>query len=64
MTRRLIWLLAVPLLLIPQPRVEAQQDKLVPPPDRRSGEGRGPFPRLTITNVIVIDGTGVPPPVR
>src|SRR5688572_4305556 len=39
----------------------AQQDKLVPAPDRRAGEGVGPFPTLTIRNVMVIDGTGAPP---
>src|SRR5687767_15962468 len=39
----------------------AQQDKLVPAPDRRAGEGAGPFPTLTIRNVMVIDGTGAPP---
>src|SRR5512145_2526023 len=34
---------------------------LVPAPDRRSDEGSGPFPSLTIRNVMVIDGTGAPP---
>src|SRR5215210_2811004 len=41
--------------------VEARQDGLIPAPDRRPGEGVGPFPTLTIRNVIVIDGTGAPP---
>jgi imidazolonepropionase-like amidohydrolase len=41
--------------------VRAQQDKLVPAPDRRAGEGAGPFPTLTIRNVMVINGTGAPP---
>ncbi len=40
--------------------LDAQQG-LVPAPDRRAGEGRGPFPTLTIQNVMVIDGTGAPP---
>jgi imidazolonepropionase-like amidohydrolase len=30
-------------------------------PDRAAGEGRGPFPTLTIRNVMIIDGTGAPP---
>ena len=61
MIKRLPLLLALALMLIPHPLVNAQQDRLVPAPDRRSGEGRGPFPTLTIANVIVIDGTGAPP---
>ena len=43
------------------PLLNAQQDKLVPAPDRRPGEGAGPFPTLTIRNVMLIDGTGAPP---
>src|SRR5687767_549247 len=39
----------------------ARQGGLIPAPDRRSGEGAGPFPTLTIRNVTVIDGTGAPP---
>ncbi len=61
MSKRLPLRLALALMLIPPPLVIAQQDRLVPAPDRRSGEGRGPFPTLTIANVIVIDGTGAPP---
>jgi hypothetical protein len=62
MTTRLSLLpLALSLMLVTDPLLLAQQDKLVPAPDRRAGEGRGPFPTLTITNVIVIDGTGAPP---
>ena len=30
-------------------------------PDRRPGEGEGPFPRLVIRGATVIDGTGAPP---
>src|SRR6185436_6344189 len=33
----------------------------LPAPARRAGEGRGPFPTLTIRGVMVIDGTGAPP---
>jgi hypothetical protein len=40
---------------------DARQGGLVPAPDRRAGEGAGPFPTLTIRNVMVIDGTGAPP---
>src|SRR5688500_20234563 len=61
MTKPLAILPALALLLIVHPGVNAQQDKLVPAPDRRPGEGAGPFPTLTIRNVVVIDGTGAPP---
>jgi imidazolonepropionase-like amidohydrolase len=30
-------------------------------PARRAGEGAGPFNRMVITNVMIIDGTGAPP---
>jgi imidazolonepropionase-like amidohydrolase len=30
-------------------------------PDRRAGEGKGPFQQLTIRGVMLIDGTGAPP---
>jgi imidazolonepropionase-like amidohydrolase len=32
-----------------------------PAPDRRPGEGEGPFPRLVIRGATMIDGTGAPP---
>jgi imidazolonepropionase-like amidohydrolase len=32
-----------------------------PAPDRRSGEGEGPFERLVIRGATMIDGTGAPP---
>ena len=60
-TRRFPLMCAVGLLLLAHTLVNGQQDRLVPAPDRRSGEGRGPFPTLTIRNVMVIDGTGAPP---
>ena len=41
--------------------LDARQGTLIPAPDRRPGEGVGPFPTLTIRNVTVIDGTGAPP---
>jgi len=34
---------------------------MVPAPQRRQGEGQGPFASMVITNVMVIDGTGGPP---
>src|SRR5258707_11496191 len=44
-------------------RAEAQHmaDKINPAPDRRAGEGEGPFDRLVIRGVTVIDGTGAQP---
>ncbi len=48
-------------ILIAGLSLDAQQGGLVPAPDRRAGEGAGPFPTLTIRNVMVIDGTGAPP---
>jgi hypothetical protein len=60
--KRILWIgVALALGLVPHRSLIAQQDKLVPAPDRRSGEGAGPFPTLTIRNVMVIDGTGAPP---
>src|SRR5688572_32034562 len=38
----------------------AQQER-IPGPDRKAGEGAGPFKRLVIRGVTVIDGTGAPP---
>ena len=34
---------------------------MIPSPDRRAGEGLGPFKTLAIRGVMVIDGTGAPP---
>ena len=59
--KKLLAASAVLLLVISSLPVQAQQDRLVPAPDRRAGEGTGPFPTLTIRNVMVIDGTGAPP---
>jgi imidazolonepropionase-like amidohydrolase len=41
-------------------RVDAQGG-LTPAPARRAGEGAGPFNRMVIRNVMIIDGTGAPP---
>jgi imidazolonepropionase-like amidohydrolase len=37
------------------------RDPLVPAPDKRADEGRGPFKTLVIRNTILIDGSGAPP---
>jgi len=37
------------------------QGGLTPAPARRTGEGAGPFNRMIIRNVMIIDGTGAPP---
>ncbi|HVS14786.1 MAG TPA: amidohydrolase [Thermoanaerobaculia bacterium] len=55
-----------------QPAPDATQDaedtpaneeerEVAPAPDRRPGEGEGPFERLILRGVTVIDGTGAPP---
>ena len=46
-------LVAASLSLHAQPRIQA--------PDRRPGEGLGPFQTLVIRGVTIIDGTGAPP---
>ena len=56
-----ISLLVVGLLAVLGSIAGAHQDGLVPAPDRRAGEGLGPFATFTIRNVMVIDGTGAPP---
>lgn len=43
------------------PELALAQRDLVPAPDRRAGEGIGPFQTLVIKGVILIDGTGGPP---
>ncbi|RLA26336.1 MAG: amidohydrolase, partial [Gammaproteobacteria bacterium] len=34
---------------------------MIPAPDRKAGEGEGPFERLIIRGATLIDGTGAPP---
>ncbi|MBA3232025.1 MAG: amidohydrolase family protein [Acidobacteria bacterium] len=44
------------------PAVQAQQrESLIGAPDRRQGEGLGPFKTLAIRGVMLIDGSGAPP---
>jgi imidazolonepropionase-like amidohydrolase len=48
------------LLLAALPAVAAERS-VNPAPARTAGEGRGPFPKLVIRGVTLIDGTGAPP---
>jgi imidazolonepropionase-like amidohydrolase len=59
--KRLLLLTSVCLTLSAGLVLDARQGGMVAAPDRRPTEGRGPFPTLTIRNVMVIDGTGAPP---
>ena len=61
MMKRNLLSLTVVLLLAGDRGLDARQGGLIPAPDRRAGEGAGPFPTLTIHNVMIIDGTGAPP---
>jgi hypothetical protein len=54
------WVLAALLGALPTP-AQHMADHINPAPDRRQGEGEGPFDRLVIRSVIVIDGTGAQP---
>ena len=49
-------LVAVAAVTVPQ-----AQQRINPAPDRRAGEGAGPFKRMVIRGVTIIDGTGAPP---
>jgi imidazolonepropionase-like amidohydrolase len=49
------------LLLLLSTTALAQDNKPAYAPDRRAGEGEGPFKRLIIRGATVIDGTGAPP---
>jgi imidazolonepropionase-like amidohydrolase len=48
-------------LLVFATAVFAQQSSNIAAPDRRAGDGDGPFDRLVIRGITVIDGTGAPP---
>ena len=56
-------LLAASSLLPPSPAAIAQEPERAvnPAPNRRAGEGEGPFERLIIRGATVIDGTGAAP---
>ena len=58
---RILLCLALTALLQPSGTLHAQIRGQQPGPDRRQGEGEGPFPRLVIRGATVIDGTGAPP---
>jgi imidazolonepropionase-like amidohydrolase len=50
------------LVLLTLPALAQERgDNLIPAPDRRSDEGRGPFKTLLIRNAMLIDGTGGAP---
>ncbi|MDH4107138.1 MAG: amidohydrolase family protein [Gammaproteobacteria bacterium] len=38
-----------------------EEPQMIPAPDRKAGEGEGPFERLIIRGATLIDGTGAPP---
>ncbi|MDE2977966.1 MAG: amidohydrolase family protein [Acidobacteriota bacterium] len=65
--RGLFTLFALPALVLlvaaPAAAVEDEEEpKLVEPaPPRPDGEGQGPFDRLILRGVMVVDGTGAPP---
>jgi len=62
MVRSLITILTTLTLLfgMAEPGL-AQRGGIEPGPDRREGEGAGPFERLIIRGATLIDGTGAPP---
>jgi len=49
------------LALVLSPVAASAQGGLTPAPNRGANDGRGPFPRLVIQNVMLIDGAGAPP---
>ena len=51
----------VSLLLLAAFAYAQEPVRLTPSPDRRAGEGEGPFDRMVIRNITMIDGTGAPP---
>jgi imidazolonepropionase-like amidohydrolase len=48
-------------VLLSVPLLAQERSPITPSPDRRAGEGEGPFDRMVIRGVTVIDGTGAPP---
>jgi imidazolonepropionase-like amidohydrolase len=55
------WLVVLWLALGCFAALAQTQRAIQPGPDRRSGEGEGPFERLVIRGVTMIDGAGAPP---
>ena len=56
--------LVISLLVFGGIVIQAQtqpQRSIEPGPNRKAGEGEGPFDRLVIRGATVIDGTGAPP---
>ena len=55
-------LTALIMLALALPALGQDDDpQMVPAPDRKQGEGEGPFERLIIRGATLIDGTGAPP---
>ncbi len=62
--RVLALLICGSLLMAPVHPLQAQEEdtpRMIPAPDRQSGEGEGPFERLIIRGATLIDGSGAPP---
>ena len=50
------------VIALPRPALAQDDDpQMIPAPDRKPGEGEGPFERLIIRGATLIDGTGAPP---
>ncbi len=62
-TRRLLLVISVVVFSSWIAWAQAQQRRagVEPGPDRKAGEGEGPFDRLVIRGATMIDGTGAPP---
>jgi imidazolonepropionase-like amidohydrolase len=54
-------LLLASIYIIAFAQVQPPQRSVEPGPNRKSGEGEGPFERLVIRGATMIDGTGAPP---
>jgi len=54
-----LWFLCAAVCVTAVMSLSAQQ--MNPTPNRQSGDGEGPFDRLVIRGITVIDGTGAPP---
>jgi imidazolonepropionase-like amidohydrolase len=50
-----------PARQVPVEQAAPDRDPLTPAPDRRDGEGTGPFKTLVIRGAMLVDGTGAPP---